>query len=55
MTHTYAIELPTDTKHAHNIDTKNKNIFWKDGIDLEIRNNEVAFEIREEKKQAHQG
>ena len=43
MAHKYNIELPIDLKRAHNIDAKNKNIFWRDGIDFKICNNGVTF------------
>ena len=54
-THKYGIELPTDASHGHKIDAKNGNTFWRDSIDLEMRNNGVAFEILEENKPAPPG
>mgnify|MGYP001272535206 CR=1 FL=1 len=54
-THKYGIELPTDAEHGHKIDAKNGNTFWRDSIDLEMRNNGVAFEILEEDKPAPPG
>ena len=50
-THKYGIELPTSASHGHKIDAKNGNTFWRDSIDLEMRNNGVAFESLEEEKQ----
>ena len=41
--------------HAHNINANSNTIFWKNLIDLEMRNNGVDFEIMEEKKQATRG
>ena len=54
-THKYGIELTTDSSDGHRTGTKNGSIFWKDSIDLEMRNNGVAFEILEEDKPAPPG
>ena len=47
-THKYGIEIPTSVEHAHKIDQKNGNTFWRDAITLEMFNNGVAFEILDE-------
>ena len=44
-THKYGIEIPTSIKHAGEIDNRNKNIFWKDAIKLDMSNVGVAFNI----------
>ena len=54
-THKYGIEIPTSVEHAHKIDAKNGNTFWRDTITLEMFNNGVAFEILDENKRAPPG
>ena len=46
-THKYGIEIPTSIAHSEKIDEKNKNLFWRDAIALEMQNNGVAFNIQE--------
>ena len=48
----YGIEIPINASHASRNDLKSNNIFWRDSVDLEMRNNGDAFEILEEAKQA---
>ena len=53
--HKYGTEIPTNTSYASRVDSMNKNTFWRDIIDLEIRNNRVSFEILDEENQAPPG
>ena len=46
-THKYGFEIPTDYKHACEIDAKNGNTLWRDAIRKEMTDNGVAFEILE--------
>ena len=39
------IEIPTSFNHAYGIDKANRNTFWKNSIQIEMKNNGVAFEI----------
>ena len=47
-THKYGIEVPRDVKHAHEIDSRNGNIMWRDALKKEMYNVGVAFEILDE-------
>ena len=44
-TYKHIIELPTSQSHAHEIDRKNKNKFWRDTIGKEIMNVIIDFEL----------
>ena len=54
-THKYGIEIPTSVKHALEIDSKNKNTFWRDAIAKEMYNVSVAFKILEDDEQTPVG
>ncbi len=54
-THKYGIEIPRDVAHAHEIDRRNGNTFWRDAIAKEMYNVGVAFEILGEGKKAPPG
>jgi hypothetical protein len=45
QTHKYGIEVPTNAKHATEIDKNNCNTYWQDAISLEMRNLVCAFRI----------
>ena len=44
-THKYGIEIPTSIAQAEKIDANNGNHFWRDAIELEMKNNGIAFNI----------
>ena len=44
-THKYGIEIPMTLEDAKRIDAGNKNTYWQDAIDKEMKNVAVAFEI----------
>ena len=44
-THKYGIELPRSVEEAYKLDEINKNRFWRDAINKEIKNVMVAFDI----------
>jgi hypothetical protein len=46
-THKYSIEIPTSIKHAYQIDEKNKNRIWRDGVEMELHNVGISFEVLE--------
>ena len=54
-THKYGIELPTSVQHAKEIDTRNRNTFWMDALDNEMRNVGIAFELLAEGQRAPPG
>ena len=54
-THKYGIEIPTSIEHAYQIDSKNKNHFWRNAIQKEMTNVGVAFEILSTGKKAPPG
>jgi hypothetical protein len=47
-THKFGVELPRSVQEALAIDAKTNTTYWKDAIDLEIKNVDVAFEDLEE-------
>ena len=55
VSHKYGLELPTSVKHAHAIDEKNKNTYWRDAINKEMGNLIVAFDILEDDEKLPQG
>ena len=48
MTHKYAVKIPKDVEHAHEIDARNGNTLWRDALKKEMYNVGVAFEILDE-------
>jgi hypothetical protein len=44
-THKYGIEITTSVEHVYRIDSKNRNTFWRESIQTEMRNNGIVFEI----------
>jgi len=48
--HKFGIELPKTVKQAIEIDTQTGTSFWRDAIDLEIKNVNVAFQDLENKE-----
>ena len=44
-THKYGVELPTSVQHAYDLDAKNGNTFWRDALNKEMRNLQVAFDM----------
>jgi hypothetical protein len=54
-THKFGIELPNNVAHAHEIDAKNGNTYWRDALDLEMHNVGIAFEILDEGQLAPSG
>ena len=44
-TQKFDVELPKSVADAHDIDKKNGNIFWDDGIAKEVKNVRVAFDL----------
>ena len=54
-THKYGMEIPTSIEHAYQIDSKNKNHFWRNTIQKEMTNIGVAFEILSTGKKAPPG
>ena len=44
-THKYGIELPTSQAHAYEINTINKNNFWRYDINKEMMNVSINFEV----------
>ena len=47
VTHKYGIEVPRSVRQAYEIDQKNNNTFWRDAIQKEMKNVELAFQILE--------
>ena len=45
--HKYGIEVPTSLKYAADIDSKNKNTYWRDEIAKEISSTGVSFDTLE--------
>ena len=43
-THKYGVQVPRNVKEALEIDAENGNTLWADVIELEMKNNIVAFE-----------
>ena len=43
-THKYGIRVPKNIKEALEIDAGNGNNLWKEAIEMEMKNNRVAFE-----------
>ena len=43
--HKYGIKIPTSNKHAHQINERNGNSFWRDTIGKEITNGGIAYEV----------
>ena len=48
MTHKYAVKIPRDVEHAHEIDARNGNTLWRDALKKDMYNVGVAFEILDE-------
>jgi hypothetical protein len=46
--HKYGIEIPTNVKHAFEIDKRNGNTWWRDALAKEMTEVGVAFEVLEE-------
>ena len=42
--HKYGVRVPRNVKEALEIDAENGNTLWDDAIELEMKNNRVAFE-----------
>ena len=51
-THKYGIEIPTSVEHAKQIDIRNRNTFWMDALETEMRNIGIAFELLEDGQRA---
>ena len=43
-THRYGVRVPRNVKEALEIDAENGNTLWAGAIELEMKNNRVAFE-----------
>jgi hypothetical protein len=54
-THKYGIEIPNNITHAHKIDEKSGNSFWRDAIAKEMLNVGIAFEVLPTEKRAPVG
>jgi len=48
--HKYGVELPKSVKEALAVDTKTGTTFWKDAIEMEMKNVMPAFEFRDDDK-----
>ena len=46
-THKYGVEVPRSIKESFDIDAKNGNTLWKDALEKEMKNLQVAFDILE--------
>ena len=44
-THKYGIRIPKSVKQALQIDRENKNTYWQDAINLEMKNVKIAFRL----------
>jgi hypothetical protein len=51
-THKFGIEVPTSVAHAFELDKRNGNTLWADGITKEMTNVKVAFNVLEEGQRA---
>jgi hypothetical protein len=49
------MEVPNNIKHAHTIDEKSGNSFWRDAIAKEMLNVGIAFEVLPTEKRAPVG
>ena len=47
LTHKYGVELPRNIQHARELDTANKNTYWMDALQKEMRNIGLGLEILE--------
>ena len=54
-THKYGIEIPTNIKHAFEIDKANNNNFWRDAVAKEMTEVGIAFEVLEHGEKAPKG
>ena len=54
-THKYGIEIPTNIKHAFEIDKANNNTFWRDAVAKEMTEVGIAFEVLEHGEKAPKG
>ena len=54
-THEYGIEIPTSVQHAYELARKNMNNLWKEALEMEMYNIDVAFEILEDGKTSLSG
>jgi hypothetical protein len=48
--HKYGVELPKSVKEALAVDTKSGTTFWKDAIEMEMKNVMPAFEFQDDDK-----
>lgn len=48
--HKYRVQIPTSVEDAYHSDKLNGNAYWCDGIELEMSNIRVAFDMLEEGK-----
>ena len=44
-THKYGVAVPWSVEEAYALDTKNGNILWRNALDKEVSNLQVAFDI----------
>ena len=51
-THKHGVEVPTSLNHVDDVDSMNKNTFWKDDIAKEMKSIDFAFEMLETVKVA---
>ena len=54
-THKYGVLTPQTVKEAYALDKENNNTAWRDGIILEMKNNRVAFDIKQENEEVPPG
>ena len=45
VTHKFGIDIPTNIKHALEIDRINRNTFWRYALELEMMNVGIASDI----------
>ena len=50
-THKFGIEIPKTVEEALAIDRATNTTFWRDAIDLEVKNVDVAFQDLEDSEQ----
>ena len=54
-THKYGIKIPTSVREAYQLDKENGNTYWADAIDLEMKENRVAFDILDDDRRVEPG
>ena len=50
VTHKYGVEIPCSFEHCYQLDLKNENSLWRDALNREMNNLQVAFDILQDKR-----